>query len=459
MKKYALIPIDNRPVCYTLPMQISDIDNDTELFLPERQFLGDLTKNADTKAILNWMESLPNGLDAIIISLDTIAYGGLIPSRRSNDTTEDIKKRLDALKNIIKTKNTKIYAFSSIMRISNNNINEEEKEYWSEYGKKIFQYSYECHQKGLVTTDIPPQILQDYLNTRQRNFEINKLYLDWAKEGIIDTLVYSKDDCAEFGFNVMEAQQLQKLIKENNVNALVKTGADEIPLSLLSRAITSGKNLKIAPVFTQKDYTNKISKYEDISVFESVKGQIELAGCECCDETQADIILLVNNFKNEQGELVMGVDVEGFSGQLNLPQKPYLIADILNANGADNNFVKKFLEKDIDFTTFLGYAGWNTTGNTLGNAICCALMKHFSTNLNLSSFKKLQLIRFSDDWAYQANIRNTLKKENAGTNINLVSEKMKPYEQILIKKFNAKFHEIGYNFPWQRLFEIEVSIS
>ena len=67
MKKYALIPIDNRPVCYTLPMQISDIDNDTELFLPERQFLGDLTKNADTKAILNWMESLPNGLDAIII--------------------------------------------------------------------------------------------------------------------------------------------------------------------------------------------------------------------------------------------------------------------------------------------------------------------------------------------------------------------------------------------------------
>ena len=38
-------------------------------------------------------------------------------------------------------KNAAIYAFSSIMRISNNNCNEEEKSYWDKYGKKLFDYS------------------------------------------------------------------------------------------------------------------------------------------------------------------------------------------------------------------------------------------------------------------------------------------------------------------------------
>ena len=54
----AFIPIDNRPVCYSLPKQIAKIDSDLNLFLPERCFLGDLTKNADIDAILNWLENI-----------------------------------------------------------------------------------------------------------------------------------------------------------------------------------------------------------------------------------------------------------------------------------------------------------------------------------------------------------------------------------------------------------------
>ena len=49
MQQIAFIPIDNRPVCYTLPKQIAAIDNSIELFLPDRSLLGDLTKYADTE--------------------------------------------------------------------------------------------------------------------------------------------------------------------------------------------------------------------------------------------------------------------------------------------------------------------------------------------------------------------------------------------------------------------------
>lgn len=456
----AFIPIDNRPVCYTLAQQIAAIDRDLALFLPPREMLGDLNRSADINGIFSWLKKLEN-IDSIVVSLDTIAYGGLIPSRRSSETFEEIKKRMESFFALLREKNAKVYAFSSIMRISNNNINEEEKEYWSLYGEKIFKYSYELHKNAPdtdVKADVPPEIIQDYLKTRQRNFEINKMYLNLSKQGVFETLVFSKDDCAKYGLNVGEAQVLEESIRANALNALVKTGADEIPLSLLSRALTGGRGIKIAPVFTQKDYTNRISKYEDVSVSDSVRGQIELAHCEVADVSDADIVLVVNNFKQEQGELVMGVDVEGFDGEIELPQKPYLIADILNANGADNSFVKKFFEKQIDWDKFLGYAGWNTTGNTLGSALCCAIVKFLANNPDEAAFKKVQAVRFLDDWAYQANVRKALKSRFDKPDIEALKTLMQPFEKILQEKTGLDLSTTKYSYPWNRFFEIEVSV-
>lgn len=456
----AFIPIDNRPVCYTLAQQIAAIDRDLALFLPPREMLGDLNRSADINGIFSWLKKLEN-IDSIVVSLDTIAYGGLIPSRRSSETFEEIKKRMESFFALLREKNAKVYAFSSIMRISNNNINEEEKEYWSLYGEKIFKYSYELHKNAPdtdVKADVPPEIIQDYLKTRQRNFEINKMYLNLSKQGVFETLVFSKDDCAKYGLNVGEAQVLEESIRANALNALVKTGADEIPLSLLSRALTGGRGIKIAPVFTQKDYTNRISKYEDVSVSDSVRGQIELAHCEVADVSDADIVLVVNNFKQEQGELVMGVDVEGFDGEIELPQKPYLIADILNANGADNSFVKKFFEKQIDWDKFLGYAGWNTTGNTLGSALCCAIVKFLANNPDEAAFKKVQAVHFLDDWAYQANVRKALKLRFDKPDIEALKTLMQPFEKTLQEKTGLDLTTTKYSYPWNRFFEIEVSV-
>ena len=79
--KICFIPIDNRPVCYTLPKLLAGIDKNIEFSIPEREFLGDLNKSANIEAIFEWLKNLPKQ-DKIILSLDTIAYGGLIPSRR-----------------------------------------------------------------------------------------------------------------------------------------------------------------------------------------------------------------------------------------------------------------------------------------------------------------------------------------------------------------------------------------
>lgn len=444
--RIAFVPIDNRPVCYTLPKLIAEIDSEIELLLPNREDLGDLTRVANIENIFTWLSGL-NNLDGIILSLDTLAYGGLIPSRRCPETFSQILERINLLKEILIKKNCKILAFSSIMRISNNNYNEEEKTYWSEYGKKIFNYSYNFHKNNEhKSSDIPQEIIDDYLSTRKRNFEINKTYLDWQKEGLLDTLVFSKDDCAEFGLNVIEAETLK------NMGGYTKTGADEIPLSLLSRII--GGKIKVCPIFLEPKYKNLISNYEDVSIENSVKGQLELANCTITDENSADIILYVNNFKKKQGEIVMKVDTESFDGTFCTPDRPYMIADVRFANGADNKFVNELFKNKLVDKNFFGYSGWNTSANSLGSLILCAKMKFFAKKYNQEAFKKVQFTRFLDDWAYQANVRQKLKAPD----VKLLEKEIKPFE-LFLKSAIIDSVNVKYKFTWKRLFEVEIEFS
>lgn len=444
----AFIPIDNRPVCYTLPIQICAMNGDINLFMPKREFLGGLTKYADVDNIFKWLESLQD-IDAFVICLDTIAYGGLISSRRTPDTFEEIKARIDRLKKIIDGK--RVYAFSSIMRISNNNVNEEEKEYWNLWGKKIFEYSYNIDKYGNVeNVEVPDEILKDYLATRKRNFEINKLYLTWD----VDTLIFSKDDCAQYGLNVREARELEKL------GGFTKTGADEIPLTLLARAINQFykkqdetlPSIKVAPIFLAPEHKDLISNYEDVSIEKSVLGQLELAGCKVCAVDDADILLYVNNFEGHQGEIVMGVDTKPFSKTWKNPNKPYMIADVRFANGADNAFVKQIFDVGFD-ENFYGYSAWNTSANTLGSLICGAIVKWMNKISNMQndeSFKKLQVVRFLDDWAYQANVRQVGTMQ--------IAELMKPFEKKVFEQFDVEYN-VNYSFPWNRLFEVEIELN
>lgn len=429
--KICFIPIDNRPVCYNLAKDIAAIDENIELFIPPREFLGDLTRSAGVNEIIEWIENIPE-CDAMVISLDTIAYGGLIPSRRFTDSLEDIKSRLKRLKPSLKNK--KVYAFSSIMRISNNNYNEEEKEYWKDWGKKIFEYSYSGVNDG-----IPQAILDDYLATRKRNFEINKTYLNWG----LNTLIFSKDDCAPKGFNVDEARELERL------GAKTKTGADEIPLTLLARAIE--KEIKVFVEFTEPDYKDCISNYEDVSIEKSVQGQLELGGfTQVQTREEADVILIVNNFIEKQGEHVMGWTTQPFRKTFTPPDKPYAIADVRYANGADNDFVEQLLPQ-IDLKNFYGYAGWNTSANTIGSLIAGVKVRWNAGKYNEAAFKRLQIIRFLDDWAYQANVRGMI--ENPCD----IQDLMKPYEIKLAEIF-GQIPPIEYLYPWSRKFEVEISI-
>ena len=466
MIKVALIPIDNRPICYDLIKDVLAFDDSIELFMPEINTLGGLYNQSNIDEIFNFINKLED-IDYLIVSLDTIAYGGLVSSRRCEDSFDVIKKRIEKFKTLAQKRARKILAFSSVMRISNNNINEEEKTYWAQWGKRIFDWSYYLHKSecektfNCVLNKIPQDILDDYLNTRKRNFDINKIYLNWAKTGFFDTLIFSKDDCAEFGLNVKEAQELEEIINKEKIScAKIKTGADEIPLSLLTRALASGHGIKVSPLFIEENSVGLISKYEDISIENCTKAQIELAGLET-DNKNPDIVLLVNNFKTQQGDLVLGDVINSLDKKICFPDAPFAIADVNNANGADCGLISRIFEQESN--NFYGYCGYNTSANTIGCTIFAAVVKFLALKkekFNKEAFKKFEFIRFLDDWGYQAISRKEIREAAP-----LFSEKLLEKENELkqnsekISRFLDFYpKKIIYSLPWDRSFEIRIQI-
>ena len=482
--KLLIIPADNIPVSYDLPLLTAKLIKSSEVILPPKEYLSSLDNEGNYDGLMSWLQNTlkTQPLDILVVSLDTIAYGGLIPSRRTPLKYDDIKNRISAFCNLIKSLNNKpkVYAFSSIMRISDSYINEEEKSYWNQYGKDIFEFSYLSHKlladydennEKKVTElakEIPFEIIDDYLNTRRRNYEINLFYLEIMKQELFETLIFSQDDSAKYGFNVEEADLLNSFIQKEKLfqKVFVKTGADEITTDLVARAIGDfyNKHASFQIHFFKNDVDKIVSRYEGIPIRESVLSQINTCNCTFTINNP-DIHLLINAPNKIQDELCLNIfedEKNNFQAdkladfiQNNNMQK-FAVADIKNANGADNYLVEKLLPI-INTNNLYGFAAWNTSSNTLGTTISMATVRFIAEEINEYNeniFKKLIITRFLDDWAYQANIRQVIRQENDNS---IINEQMKSFENKLKDIFKIN-NEVNYSYPWNRTFEVEVLV-
>ena len=460
MPNILIIPIDNRPVCYDLPEMTAQICTEANVFIPPRELLGGLTTYADYDGLLEWCKktTAENKIDYAILALDTIAYGGLVASRRVEISQEEIKNKITTFLTELQKSNAKILATSSIMRISNNNVNEEEKTYWDTFGEKIFKYSFDSHKTDSAPEhDIPSEILEDYLSTRKRNYEINLFFLSMLEQKSFDFLVISQDDTAQYGLNVKEGQQLAQIIKEKDLNATIKTGADEIPLTLMTRAFLDFYNeeIKITPIYSIPEAKNIVSRYEDVTIEKSLEGQVSICGAKLAQEGAFSLYL--NTPAQIQDDLAMQIFKDGASIEFKAPQGFYAIADIKLANGSDNALIKKLLNTPCS-DEFLGYAGWNTTANTLGCVLSASIIAYLAKQKNIfnqEAFDKLLATRLLDEWAYQANLRQDLRK-----NPDFDIEKgYIPYIQKVQEFLDTDFEKISFYFPWDRTFEVGICLE
>lgn len=475
------IPLDNRPVCYDLPLQIAKMAG-VKMFAPPKEILGGLTFQADFAALKEWTVNTVKSkrVNTAVIALDTIAYGGLVASRWSEEYFDDIISRINNYLQILNSYKVTIYAFSSVLRISNNNINEEEKDYWAEYGTKIFKYSNLLHKStkleapniqeelNKVMQEIPQEILEDYISSRERNFEINQYYLEKVKNNSIEQLVLCQDDTAKWGINVMEAETLKNLIIQYKLQnkVMIHPGTDEVGAGLITRAYMFPNSLSVYPIYTQEEGKEIIANYEDRAIKKSVEGQIKLVGAKKSNSIgSADLVLVVHLPEFQQGDHILDEEPEGTSedalskciGLLQSLNKPISIADILWANGSDPELVDKLLNPEVNFDNLYGYSGWNTASNTIGSSLSMGIMRVHAEKENIvnrQAFKKILLVRFIEDWAYQSVVRQTLKEPD----LIELNDKIKKMINPLLRKLDYS-SDISLSFPWNRLFEVEVKVN
>lgn len=479
-KRIFLIPLDNRPVCYDMPLQLA-ASAGIDLSVPSPTLLGQLKKPANFKTLTRWVKNHLFENDPLIVALDTIAYGGLIPSRVNEEPEEVLESRIaDFFKQL---KVDACFGFSSILRIPNYNFSEEEPEYWDQYGQQLYQYSAKAHELGAPpVTNIPATVLTDFLNRREKNFNLNLGYLSSLKCGQLDYLTYCQDDTGAYGLNVSEAEQLAEQIKTQQLtgSAHIQTGADEVASCMFARwmVLQHPKPVTVYPFYSSDVGRQVIAKFDGLPIEQVVNKAVQACGAVVAKKpADADLWLMVHTPKKKQGDHCSLAQAQTQPDQIVAMSqvmaqalelgKPLSIADVAYANGGDPRLMEKLLVQFDDWTGLYGYAGWNTPGNSIGTAIAMGLvrlMAEANRSFNAAAFCRLMLIRLADDWLYQADIRQTIRSGMNGSaqtvapDENLLNLLMADGLFLLKSRLGLENTVIQCRYPCHRTFEIEVGV-
>ena len=110
MKKILLLPLDERPCNYNYPRLMPGADY--TLIMPPKDMMGDKKLPADFAKISEWLLENIEDVDCAIISLDTLIYGGIVPSRLHHERENTLINRAKIIEKLRKLNlKMKLYLF------------------------------------------------------------------------------------------------------------------------------------------------------------------------------------------------------------------------------------------------------------------------------------------------------------------------------------------------------------
>ena len=141
--KIVMVSLDERPCNHLYPQLMPK--GDYELVMIPSELLGNKKVPADTKVIHDWILDNVKDADVVILSMDTVCFGGIVPSRLHYETYDTLSQRTRIIEEIKEVNsNIKIYAFELIMRCPTYSSSDEEPDYYQTYGRKIHLYGVVC---------------------------------------------------------------------------------------------------------------------------------------------------------------------------------------------------------------------------------------------------------------------------------------------------------------------------
>lgn len=507
MKRIMLIPLDERPCNYDFTSLMVK-DTDIEIIKPSKEILGKKKIVGDVDAIFNWALENIADCDGAIISIDTLVYSSILASRLHNEDVETLVARAERVA-LLKKANPKIklFAYTLIMRNPEYSSSDEEPDYYGEFGREIHRYGVINHKLELniasqdeinelndINSRLPKDYLADYLNRRLKNIEVNKRAIELTRDHIIDFLIIPQDDSSPYGLTAKDQQLVREHIKNTRqqLNAYMYPDADAVSNTLLARLINQMHQKR--PMVYLK-YASALGDtitplFEDRIVNETIKYQILAAGGLLASSvSEADIILMINtpSGNHQCHQLICDKvvplpkmieydanrnlieQIEFAEYAINQLKKNVVFADIAYANGGDPALFELLRNKGLMFR-LAGYAGWNTSSNTLGTCIPQGMIH------NIYGDRQAHLdflgLRYVEDVAYMSFVikdvtANVVKSMDCdyfkldgqrGEVSKIILKKLRQLAEDYLYDGKYKITVLDCYQPWNRMFETAPSV-
>lgn len=508
MTRLVVLPLDDRPVNYDHPWWLGQAAG-IDVRRPPREWLGNPFRSAERSKLSNWLIEEGQCADGLAVAVDTLGYGGLIPSRQSYAALAEVVDSLDALHRLRAMRpDLMILAISILMRVNRSNSAEEEKPYWAEYGPDVFRLSYlddkasngcaaqtELEELRRLRESVPPHLVDDYQAGRARNHSINRLMVEWAGSGVLTYVVIAQDDTAAYGWNIAESRALRTLIRDRGLSsrATVYPGADEVS-SLLVAAFacrTKGFRPRAWTHYSRPNGPSVVTAYEDRPLQDLVKAHLGPLDGELAESPDdADLVVAIHapNDKQTDARLQTRTPIEkdlvAFAGRVAddcAAGRNVAVVDVEFVNGADVVLAEQLLAR-APIAQLAAYAAWNTAGNSLGSALAQAAVRTLTRKEDqrpdvLASHIALLAIHFMDDYFYQSVVRTQVMLEDLPA-LGLeptfqrlpdevlpeverrIGRRMQPHVLELARKLQgvvASLEIDAPSLPWGRVFEIAIT--
>lgn len=487
-----LVPQDDRPVSLSYTVDTAE-GAGYDVITPPEYMISGKNYHGEPDLIWNWVKENANRADIMVLSTDTLIYGGLVDSRKHDLPTSTLLKRTEDLKALHDSHpNVPIYAFGTVMRSPRASGGGVEPAYYDTFGPTIFQIaalqdkldagqlsSDEQAQLIQLQAQVPIEYLQDWFTRRQKNMEVNRALIDEARAGVFRYFALGHDDTSTLSQSALESRYLKaysKGLSDKTYGSF--PGADQLALLLIARAHVDINNLQpsFEVIYPLGGAGDTVPHYEDQTVAKTIAEHVVAVGGTMVTKGQPDILLAVNTpLGTVTGESeafenfpMISASTNAFLDQIETAinkKVPVSIADIAYSNGADNTFVYGLYKRGLLYKVD-AYNGWNTASNTVGYAIAQGVL---GKNMDTQHHSNMLTQQYLDNWAYQANIRKDIYRMQEDIRVDNVrytgtlNEKLEAYMGERIQDFAEKYLQIdprtvSARFPWGRLFETEITV-
>ena len=493
-KTILYVPQDDRPVDYEYTVSTAEAAG-YQVLTPPAQYLSGMNFHGSPDKLMAWVNANAGKADAMVLSIDSLVYGGLVDSRKHNLPMETLTARLEKVEALHKShKNVPIYVFSTVMRSPWAGGKGVEPDYYLTMGSDIYQLASlqaKMDEEGLnpqerndwfaIMRRVPMEYLQDWYNRRRKNMSINYRLIDDARKGVFTYYSLGHDDNSVSTQSSLESKYLKMA-----GTGIPKTvfgsfpGADQLGLLLITRASNDFNNYhpKITVIYPLGGGEKTVPRYDGQAIGKTIASHVEAIGGTMVDNERPDLLLAVNtplttsttesaNFENFP---IMLQSTRDFLTQIEKAVNldiPVSIVDMAFSNGSDNTLVYG-LYQDKMMYRLAAYNGWNTASNSVGYGIAQGVLSKYMT---ADAHRDMLTTQYLVNWAYQANVRDYIYRMQQKLEAGVVTqyyptlnEELQSRTKEQLQRYASTYlgidpKTVDVTLPWQRLFEVYVDVK